>query len=269
MKLWHAGWRGSGYDPDYVIRRAGHENWLRAKWQDRDWCEALRQQISRWQRHAGDLLLELGLTTSTAQYWTQKHVEFGDLLWSVPRPKNHFPTVLAYVRYSTNDDYASGMNETEAMHLAADEAINERTEGRGRRIETDTLGVGGHEEPLRRYRKGAKLTDACLKRIAKKLFTVSRWAAMERALNECGYSEAEIEEAMSQLTGAFREGESAGQKKWKQIREAVLRRRAAADAFAKAEEVEASVMQKYAEQFGGEYVKKWVKRNYAGYSKLM
>lgn len=42
--------------------------------------------------------------------------------------------------------------------------------------------------------KGAKLTDAYSCRIAKKQVAVSRWAVMERALNECGSSEAEIEE---------------------------------------------------------------------------
>src|SRR5262249_1190167 len=29
LSLWNAEWRGSGYDPDYVIHRAGHNNWLR------------------------------------------------------------------------------------------------------------------------------------------------------------------------------------------------------------------------------------------------
>ena len=43
----------------------------------------------------------------------------------------------------------------------------------------------------------------------------------------------------------------------RQVRDAVLRRRAEADAFAKSEAVEASVMQRYAQQFGGEQVKDW------------
>lgn len=275
LKLWHAEWRGSGFDPDYVIRRR-NADWLRTKWKDRDWCEALRLQIARQQhRHPGDLLLDLGITSVTAQDWSRRHVEFGNILWAEPRPKNHFPTFLCYLRYSSIDDYrkrkaayiASGMNDTEAMHLAADEAVNAlryKTAQR-RRIERDTLlGVGGHEETLRRYRKGAKLTDAYSKRIAKKLFTLSRWASMERALNEVGYAEAETDEMMSELMGAFKESETAGQAKWKQVRDAVLRRRAAADAFAKAETVEASVMQKYAEQFGGKHVKKWVEKKYGG-----
>lgn len=66
---------------------------------------------------------------------------------------------------------------------------------------------------------------------------------MERALNEGGYSEASIEEMMTELMGAFKESETAGRKRWKEVRDAVLRRRAAADAFAKSESVEASVMQ--------------------------
>ena len=77
------------------------------------------------------------------------------------------------------------VDEQGAANTAADEAINELKHRRRhrRRIERDTLlGVGG-----------VKLTDAYSRRIAKKLFTVSRWAAMERALNECGYSQTEIE----------------------------------------------------------------------------
>jgi hypothetical protein len=99
----------------------------------------------------------------------------------------------------------------DAMHQAADEAINvlkHKTRQR-RRIERDTLlGVSGHEELLRRHRKGSKLADAHSRRIAKKLWTVSRWAVMERALNECGNSEAEIEEMMTELMGAFKMSEA-------------------------------------------------------------
>jgi len=51
----------------------------------------------------------------------------------------------------------------------------------------------------------------------------------------------------------------------KQVRDAVLRRRAAADAFAKAEEV-ARMLTKYAEVFGTKLVKKWVKRQYGAQS---
>src|SRR5262249_48915877 len=63
LRLYHLEWRGSGYDPEYRILRARHSNWLRTKWKDRDWPEALRQQIARGQhRHVGDLLLALGVT---------------------------------------------------------------------------------------------------------------------------------------------------------------------------------------------------------------
>jgi hypothetical protein len=80
LKLWHAEWKGSGYAEDYVIRRR-NADWLRTKWRDLDWCEVLRQQIAKKQhRHVGDLLLALGITAVTAQDWSHRHVEFGDLL---------------------------------------------------------------------------------------------------------------------------------------------------------------------------------------------
>ena len=89
---------------------------------------------------------------------------------------------------------------------------------------------------------------------------------MECVLGEVGYSEAEIEEMMSELMGAFKQSETNGQKKWKQVRDAVLRRRAAADAHAKAEEVEARMLTNYADKFGTKLVKKWVKRQYGAHS---
>src|SRR5215467_2196773 len=74
----------------------------------------------------------------------------------------------------------------------ADEAVNDlkhRTRQR-RRVERDQLlGVGGHEELLRRYRGNARLTDAHSRRLGKKLLQVSRWATMERALREVGYAD--------------------------------------------------------------------------------
>ena len=130
-------------------------------------------------------------------------MEFEKLLWAEPHPKNHWPQFLGYVRHAVIGDYrkrkaehiASGVDETEAMHLAADEAVNDlkhRTRQR-RRVKRDTLlGVGGHEELLRRYRGNARLTDAHSRRLGKKLLQVSRWATMERALREVGYSEADI-----------------------------------------------------------------------------
>ena len=90
------------------------------------------------------------------------------------------------------------------MHRAADEAVNElkhKTRQR-RRIERDQLlGVGGHEELLHLSRQ-RELTHAHSRRIARKLHQVSRWAVMERALREVGYTEADIERTM----GAFEQG---------------------------------------------------------------
>ena len=106
MRLWHVEWRGSGYDPEYRVRRAGHSNWQKNKWKNKDWTEALRQQIAKGQhRHVGDLCLELGITASNAQVWSQKHAEFEKLLWAELHPKNHWPHFLAYVRHAVIDDY--------------------------------------------------------------------------------------------------------------------------------------------------------------------
>jgi hypothetical protein len=56
-------------------------------------------QIARRQhRFVGDLLLELGITAVTAQDWSYRHVEFGNILWAEPRPKNRWPQFLGYVR---------------------------------------------------------------------------------------------------------------------------------------------------------------------------
>lgn len=254
LRLWTAEWRGSGYDPDYVIPRAGHDNWLKNQWKSKDWTEALRQQIAKQHhRHVGDLLLEVGLTGSNAQLWSQKHAEFAKVLWAEPHPKKHWPDFIAYVRHAVIEDYrkrkaahlAAGMEQTEAMHRAADEAVNElkhKTRQR-RRVERDILyGVGAHEERLAKHRKGAKLTDAHARRIGKKLFKVARWATMERALREVGYPEDYIKEQMKRLTGAFTKSETSGQAQWKKTREAVLRRRGQAERWEKAEEVERDII---------------------------
>jgi hypothetical protein len=274
LRIWTAEWRGSGFDPDYVIRRAGHDNWLKNKWAAKDWTEALRQQVAKRQhRHVGDLCLELGLTAANAQVWSQKHAEFEKLLWAEPHPKNHWREVLGYVRHAVIDDYrtrkadhiANGMDETEAMHQAADEAVNElkHKTGRRRRVERDILmGVGGHEEVLKRYRKGAKLTDAHSRRIARRLFQVSRWTTMERGLREVGYDEDDIKEKMSELMGAFGTSAEKGQAQWKKTRGAVLRRRAEADAFAKAQEVEAKALKLLPGLRASKYVKKWIEQKY-------
>jgi hypothetical protein len=259
LRLRHAEWKGSGYDPEYAIRRAGHSNWMRNKWGDRDWVAALREQIARGQhRHVGDLLMELGIPGVTCQAWSQRHASWEQALWhsGVPYPKSHWRDWVSWVRHGTTDRYrllktekiASGMPEIEAMHEAADEAVNELKHAtrQRRRVERDTLlGIGGHEELLRRYRGNAKLTDAHSRRIAKKLTQVARWAAMERGLREIGMDEDEIERTMGELMGAFGEGETTGQQKWATIRKAVVRRRSEADAFEQAKKVEAGAVKKF------------------------
>lgn len=244
LKLWTAEWKGSGFDPDYAIERAGHDYWLTNVWKDRDWVALLKQQIAKRQhRHVGDLLFALGLTNGNAQVWSQKHAEFEKVLWAEPHPNKHWRDFIRWVRHGTNEDYRArkakyldeGMCETLAMQQAADDAGNDlkhKTRQR-RRVERDILlGVGGHEELLRRYRKGARLTDAHSKRIAKKLFKVGRWKAMERGLREVGFDEAYIKTEMARLKKAFGQSDENGQAQWKQTREAVLRRRAVADQWA-------------------------------------
>jgi hypothetical protein len=59
LRMWHLEWRGSGYAPDYLIRRHA-KNTAPRKWGQRCWTEALRQQIAKGQhRHVGGLALEL------------------------------------------------------------------------------------------------------------------------------------------------------------------------------------------------------------------
>jgi hypothetical protein len=57
---------------------------------------------------------------------------------------------------------------------------------------------------------------------------------------------------MRGLSEVFKESDGAGYAQYKWIREAVLRRCAVADAWGKAEDVEARVMQNFAEQLGDE-----------------
>jgi hypothetical protein len=120
LRGWSLEWRGSGYNPDYRIRRAGHSNWLRNKWSEKDWTALLRAQIAKRQhRHVRDLCLALGVTGGNAQCWSQKNAEFEKLLWAEPHPRNHWPHFLGYVRHAVIDDYrkrkaeyvASGMGE--------------------------------------------------------------------------------------------------------------------------------------------------------------
>src|SRR5262249_57688704 len=120
----------------------------------------------------------------------------------------------AYIRHGTIDRYreikaaliAQGLDETIAMHQAGDQAVGElrHKTAQRRRVERDTLlGVGGHEELLRRYRGNARLTDAHSRRIAKKLMQGGTGSEMERALREVGDAEPDIERMMRELMCDF------------------------------------------------------------------
>jgi len=141
-----------------------------------------------------------------------------------------------------------------------------------RRIERDTLlGVGGHEELLKRYRGQTRLTDAHSRRIAKKLHQVARWSSMERALREVGYAEDDVQRMMGELMGAFEVSQEKGQAKWQQTRKAVLRRRQEADAFAKAQDVEAEAVKGYMKQRRrtAPIVAAWAEQKYSGFRRTI
>jgi hypothetical protein len=166
LRSWHIEWRGSGWREDYVIRR-GSSNTRPGRYKEWDWVAAINEEIARGRaRHVGDVMIAVGLTGARAQQWSMRHAEFEKALWhsNVPYPKHLWRDWIAWLRLPTIERYrelqaeyvAGGMDETEAMHLAADEAVNDlkhRTRQR-RRVERDQLlGVGGHEELLRRYRE--------------------------------------------------------------------------------------------------------------------
>jgi len=70
---------------------------------------------------------------------------------------------------------------------------------------------------------------------------------------------------MGELMGEFDQSKGEGQAKWKKTREAVLPRRAEAEAYAKAEQVEAEVVVKnYTELRNGSapLVAEWALRSY-------
>ena len=57
LRVWTAEWKGSGWPPDYVIKRAGHDNWLRNVWKSKDWVGLVREEVARGRaRHIGDIL---------------------------------------------------------------------------------------------------------------------------------------------------------------------------------------------------------------------
>jgi hypothetical protein len=279
LRIWTAEWKGSGWAPDYVIKRAGHNNWLRNVWKSKDWVGLVREEVARGRaRHTGDILFAVGLTRANAQYWSKQHAAFERALWhsGISCPRYHWPQYLSYIRHGTLDRYreikaalmAQGLDETTAMQQAGDQAVAElrHKTAQRRRVERDQLlGCGGHEELLRRYRGNARLTDAHSRRIAKKLLQVSRWATMERALKEAGYAKSDIERMMGELMGAFHRSKEEGQAQWKKTRTSVLRRRAEAEAHAKAEQVEAKSVKSYTQRRKrtAPIVARWVEREYS------
>ena len=277
LRTWHLEWRGSGYDPDYAIRR-GRSNTQPGRYREKDWVAAVKEEIARGRaRHIGDILIEVGLTGARAQQWSMRHPEFDQALWhsGVPYPPQHWRDFIAWLRLKTLERFRElktayveqGISDLDAAHCAADKAVNELRHKvrQRRRVERDQLlGVGGHEELLRRYRGNARLTDAHSRRIAKKLLQVSRSATMERALREVGYAEKDIKRMMGELMGAFDRSKEEGQAQWKKTRQAVLRRRAEADAYAKAEQVEAEAVTSYTprRRRTAPIVANWAKQHY-------
>jgi hypothetical protein len=87
---------------------------------------------------------------------------------------------------------------------------------------------------------------------------------MERALREVGYSDLDVERMMAELMGAFDRSKEEGQAQWKKTRQAVLRRRAEAEAHAKAEQVEAETVKSYTERRKrtAPIVASWAEREY-------
>jgi Mrp family chromosome partitioning ATPase len=80
---------------------------------------------------------------------------------------------------------------------------------------------------------------------------------MENALRSVGFDEADIKRRMDELVAAFRRSDEVGQAHWKRTRELVLRRRAAAEAWERAEQVEANAVQQLPTVRASNYVKKW------------
>jgi len=47
LRVWTAEWKGSGWAPDYLIKRAGHNNWMRNVWKSKDWVRLVREEVAR------------------------------------------------------------------------------------------------------------------------------------------------------------------------------------------------------------------------------
>jgi hypothetical protein len=69
---------------------------------------------------------------------------------------------------------------------------------------------------------------------------------------------------MGALMGAFERSKKEGQAQWKKTREAVLRRRAEADAYAKAEQVEAEAVKSFTQRRkrSSPLVAEWANKKY-------
>jgi hypothetical protein len=272
LHRWFAEWRGSGFNPHYVIRRSTTDT-RPGRYAEKDWPAAVRDEIAKGRaRHIGDVLIELGLNAGRVGAWSQKYADFEQALWhsGVRYPKRHWRDFVGWIRGSTIERYrelkaehiAQGMPETEAMHRAADEAINELKHAtrQRRRVERDILeGVTMGEERTKRWQKGGRLWDAHSKRIAKKLVKVARYTAMERGLRESGYTEEEIEAKINDLKAAFAQSPDDGQVHWQKLRKGILRKKARTEAQARADKAEARAI----EQMPGVKATKYLKQQIA------
>jgi hypothetical protein len=256
LRMYHLEWRGSGFSPDFRVRRLTHGNWLKNRWNERDWVAALREVVAHKQhRDQADICLELGIVAGRAQQWSLKCPAFEKLLWATPPSKYFWRDRMRWVSHGTIERYralkaekiASGMDAVTAAHAAADTAINEvkyRAQQR-RRVERDQLlGVTMHEEMTKRWRRGGRLWDAHSRRLGKRLLKLTRYAAMERGLKEAGYKEKEIEAKIEKLKTAFEQSGEHGQAHWQKLRKGILRKKAHREAKVRADQAEARAIEK-------------------------
>src|SRR5215831_12972568 len=103
LRAWHLEWRGSGFHPDYVVRR-GPSNTQPGRYKEKDWVAAVKEEIARGRaRHVGDVLISVGLTGARAQRWSMRHPDFERALWhsGLAYPKHHWRDWIAWVRLPT------------------------------------------------------------------------------------------------------------------------------------------------------------------------
>ena len=268
LRMYHLEWRGSGFSPDFRVRRLKHGNWLKNRWNDRDWVAALREVVARGQhRDQADICLELGIVAGRAQQWSLKYPAFEKLLWATPPSKYFWRDRMRWISHGTIERYralkvekiSNGAPETEAMHQAADKAINELKHAtrQRRRIERDQmLTVTWSEENAKRWQRGGRLWDAHSRRLGKRLLKLTRYAAMERGLREAGYSEPDIEAKVGELQAAFDRSHEDGQVHWQKLRKGILRKRSHREAKARADQAEAKAIK----QLPGVKASKFVKQ---------